>query len=528
MVIAVSIVLTLLFDIPLQEVKNVILEWSEGLSTTKTHEQFLKEEVERKIENFASIDEPRIKVKDMKSYDEDVEEVPLCWNWQKGTFRELTPHQVNENLEQNSLTHSRLKLQDARRQSFIRMDHIDRVGAPWDLLDGEEASRRGRSPYRTLMNESEANDVNLAQDIRSQTRNNISLNDDDDFISGIIRRERISHREGHPSWEMLGNKIIEDRKNSRSTRSLSRHAEARQFSSESEEDDFLGSRSKRRVKGSRISDDDDWELHILRRSYPEKSVFHNEGVMHDEERNFTNFTPLGSSQEHSDLEVDEQYLRSGKDDKSSFSETSSEKESHWGPSQRKFLTSGSQVTSVEDDESVTSYDFVLRKNSKRISMHDFSHFSQQEGEVESERNVVKSPDMEMAKNSSGLFKRQSIIKSQASEEDPEYLLPERPKLVQQEQEHPFKKAWQEQKSRSEEDSYVVKEIKENKENEEFKESEVTDTKETKQHSGDKRKADQAKDVDSLTYDDFTFTYQLGSGDSESSNSGIPAEEDKYD
>lgn len=61
-----------------------------------------------------------------------------------------------------------------------------------------------------------------------------------------------------------------------------------------------------------------------------------------------------------------------------------------------------------------------------------------------------------------LFKRESIVKSQASEEDPEYLLPERPKLVEQQQEHPFKKAWQIQKSRSEEDrpsAYAITEIK---------------------------------------------------------------------
>lgn len=55
------------------------------------------------------------------------------------------------------------------------------------------------------------------------------------------------------------------------------------------------------------------------------------------------------------------------------------------------------------------------------------------------------------KNLVGLFKRESIIKSQASEEDPEYLIPERPKLVEQEQEHPLKTAWQLQKSKSEED-----------------------------------------------------------------------------
>jgi hypothetical protein len=54
------------------------------------------------------------------------------------------------------------------------------------------------------------------------------------------------------------------------------------------------------------------------------------------------------------------------------------------------------------------------------------------------------------------------FQSQASEEDPEYLIPERPKLVEQEQEHPLKKAWQMQKSRSEEEGpagFVIKEFK---------------------------------------------------------------------
>lgn len=66
-----------------------------------------------------------------------------------------------------------------------------------------------------------------------------------------------------------------------------------------------------------------------------------------------------------------------------------------------------------------------------------------------------------------LFKRESIIKSQASEEDPEYLLPERPKLVEQEQEHPFRKAWQMQKSKSEEDgpsAFAIKDIKQQTDN----------------------------------------------------------------
>ena len=61
-----------------------------------------------------------------------------------------------------------------------------------------------------------------------------------------------------------------------------------------------------------------------------------------------------------------------------------------------------------------------------------------------------------------VLKRNFVFQSQASEEDPEYLLPERPKLVEQEQEHPFKKAWQMQKSRSEEEgssAFIVKDSK---------------------------------------------------------------------
>lgn len=64
------------------------------------------------------------------------------------------------------------------------------------------------------------------------------------------------------------------------------------------------------------------------------------------------------------------------------------------------------------------------------------------------------------------------------------MIPERPKLVEQEQEHPFKKAWQLQKSRSEEEgpaTFVVKDVrstvttleKQKEELEEKKEDEVS-------------------------------------------------------
>lgn len=102
---------------------------------------------------------------------------------------------------------------------------------------------------------------------------------------------------------------------------------------------------------------------------------------------------------------------------------------------------------------------------KRISVQDLSKLDDNSDLEEAGWNLIKkdSDDRQQVQQSlkptgQGLYKRESIIKSQASEEDPEFVLPERPKLVEQEQEHPFKKAWQEQKSRSEEDSYVVKDL----------------------------------------------------------------------
>lgn len=542
-VVAVSTVLTLLFDIPLQEVKNVIMECTEGVNTVEILEQTSIEEAERKVKDPTPKDEPRVGVRDVKGRAGDEEE-PNRWNWQKGTFRELTTHQMDENIEQNSVTPHRLKRQNARRQSLIRMDHINSFGVPWDLIDGDEAGRRSRSSLRTLINELESGDDNSSSDMASQSGNNIGLKDNEGFTPGMIRKERssskrTSHREDVPSWEIVGNKREEAWRNSRSSRSLSRHAEARLLSSESEDDDHP--RLRRRVQGPRISDEADWELGIHKCSPPEKNLLHNEEEFNDDERVLTRrrssaegkmallrdpvgeemtfwtvskVSQLGSSQEPSDMEDDEMYIRKGKIEKSSFSDTPSEEESSWELSKKRSLTSGSQFISFEDDKTVSRYDFALRKDSKRISIQDLSKLPQEEDEVESGWNMIKSPNTEIAQSSTGLFKRQSIIKSQASEEDPEYILPERPKLVEQEQEHPFKKAWQEQKSRSEEDSYMVKEANENKENKEFKEAKDADIKEIKQHSGDQGKISQARQMGLLPDEGFAVTCKPGSGDRE--------------
>ncbi|XP_012259544.2 uncharacterized protein LOC105688083 [Athalia rosae] len=139
----------------------------------------------------------------------------------------------------------------------------------------------------------------------------------------------------------------------------------------------------------------------------------------------------------------------------SYETQSDDEASSWNPSRQQSYTS-SQPTSVDEEGDSSAYDFVLKKVSKRSSLQNLSRISQEEPEPEEDSgwDFVKEENTDtgnLKTTATGLFKRASIVKSQASEEDPEYLLPERPKLVEQEQEHPFKKAWQMQKSRSEED-----------------------------------------------------------------------------
>ncbi|XP_033217204.1 uncharacterized protein LOC117172978 isoform X5 [Belonocnema kinseyi] len=511
-VVAVSTVLTLLFDIPLQEVKNIIMECTGGLRTAEMLEQASKEEHERKMKDLASNDERRVRVIDVQSCDEHEEE-PNRRNWRKGTFRELTTHQKDENIEQYSVIPPRPRRQVARRQSLIKMDQINRFGIPRNLADGDEADRRSRSSFGTLIKDLKTADDNLSSDMRSQASNNIGLKDNDDFTPGMIRRERFSpkrtsQREGVPSWELVGKNRAEAWRNSRSSRSLLKYAEARLLSSESEEDDHP--KLRRRVQESRLSGeekliyneeefrDDDQDFPRRRSSAEGKMALLRDPVGQEMTLwTVSKVSQLESSQETSDMEDNEINIRKGKVKKSSFSETPSEEENNWELSKKRSLTTGSQFTSVENDGSVSTFDFVLWKDSERIPIQELSKLPQEEDELECGWNLIRTPDMEITKSSSGLFKRQSIIKSQASEEDPGYLLPERPKLVQQEQEHPFKKAWQEQKSRSEEDSYTVKEAKENKEKMEFRESKDKDTKEVKQHSDNVVKIEQSRQIGPL-------------------------------
>lgn len=294
------------------------------------------------------------------------------------------------------------------------------------------------------------------------------------------------------------------------------------FSSESEEEHFPQQRriEKRHVE-PRISDEEDWEseLRIRRKQFMEKLATRDPASEEENlislrrssaegklallkdptgDDNMDSWTvsvgsrvaQLGSSQERSEPEDD--YIRRRREYREQAppprEDTQSEEEAIWD-STRKSYTSSSQVTSIEEDDDIDTYNFVLTKDSKRKSVQDLSRLPQEDFDfVEFELTVGKKEGEGLLRSSSGLYKRESIIKSQASEEDPEYLLPERPKLVQQEREHPFKKAWQMQKSRSEEDSaaYIIKESKEQSKTEmKSKDDETKETKEIrKEFSGE--------------------------------------------
>ncbi|KAL2711951.1 uncharacterized protein V1478_018186 [Vespula squamosa] len=113
-----------------------------------------------------------------------------------------------------------------------------------------------------------------------------------------------------------------------------------------------------------------------------------------------------------------------------------------GPDSMRFLTESEEYvpeknpysekrdSSIRGDKDVVSFNFVLMKDNKRKSVQDLTKLDDSDL-TESGLSLVKEKDIEiLPKGSLGLYKRESIIKRQANEEDSEYYLPERPKLVQ--------------------------------------------------------------------------------------------------
>ncbi|KYN22900.1 Nose resistant to fluoxetine protein 6 [Trachymyrmex cornetzi] len=405
-VIVASVVLTLLFDLPMQEVKSVIMESTD-----------VALEVSEEKKTLVSEDKKAETAIEQANVFENDEVVSTGWDRQKDIAHGATTleaHDTEEKIDVPTLTKM-----NGKRLSFIDRDseeisNKDRVkqAAKKPLRETESYTDRkiGMNRQRYATDDSEEETIEFLRNQRQHDeaiaqRNRRSL-------SRTKENKRLSSRESESST------VREQHESKpplvRSTR--------RRFSSESEEEPPALEKTKPvRVSSSetKTSDEEEWEheLRIRKKQFMEK---------------------LATQQRESLVEE---------------SEISAE------PLQRRSSAEG-RIALLRDDISGED-NMDSWTGSKRESLQDLSQLSQ-EDLASAGWNVVKK-EGDLSVKPTGLFKRESIVKSQASEEDPEYLLPERPKLVQQEREHPFKKAWQMQKSRSEEEgssAYTIKDSKE--------------------------------------------------------------------
>ncbi|XP_017792734.1 PREDICTED: uncharacterized protein LOC108574590 [Habropoda laboriosa] len=584
-VVIVSTILTLLFDFPMQELKNVLMESTDMLNVEVPNKEISSKQVSNEIEKSSTSEQPA----EGKVFEED-EVSSTGWDWQRDIVDGGTKYPHHDVEDEEHVQIPILKKTTGRRKSFIGHDSIETETVPlrertkdkrYSRDDDEyrERGRRSRSGQRDYQ-ESENDGLDLSRmqqerDRRSLSRSHdvkrLSTRDSENEEEYLRRRPRdeeeeeeeeeedyprryrrfhsrgrsvIRESDDYRSWELVGkersssrgpepkrlsSKSEERESTQRQTRpALSRSGDSRRaFSSESEDEHSLQRRKMEKKQPSvetRISDEEDWEneLRIRRKEFMEKLETEQEDSFANEKEeedlsslrrrssaegkiallkdpsaddNMDSWTvsvgsrigQLGSSQEPSEPEDDTAYMRRREYREQApppREDTQSEEEVIWDASRRRSYTSSSQVTSMEEDEDVEAYNFVLTRGSKRISVQDLSTLSQEDladlstlsDLADSGWNVVRKEGEGLPRSPpTGLYKRESIIKSQASEEDPEYLLPERPKLIQQEREHPFKKAWQMQKSRSEEDrtsAYVIQELQ----GEPRKESEDRETK----------------------------------------------------
>lgn len=594
-VMAASVVLTLLFDLPMQEVKSVIMESTDTLALEIFEDK--KTTVKDKDEMVEEVTEGQVNIL------EDDGVASADWDWRKNAAQAATNLTEEETVEVSTMkkmngkqmsfvdceTHDSEKL-SSRNRAKVATRKLSRDTNDYDNKkvlnnqrymtdDSEEETieflrsqreyevigqRNRRSLSRTKDNKRLVSRESESEDERLRKREN---DDESRQFRRSDSRGKIAAKEAddYHSWEFIGKEasFVRDQPESRIRQSkvpLARSADIarRTLSSESEEESTNKRASKpERVSSSetRTSDEEEWEreLRIRRKEFTEKLVSQQHEPLGEEEGeidteplkrrssaegriallkddlsgedNMDSWTIsvgpqlalLGSSQEPSEPEDDGIYMRRREyreQGPPSREESQSEEESSQDTSRRPSYTSGSQKTSLEEEDDVNSYNFILTKGSKRESLQDLSKLSQEEL-ADSGWNVVKKEGVDiLVKSSTGLFKRESIVKSQASEEDPEYLLPERPKLVQQEREHPFKKAWQMQKSRSEEDGSAAYAIKDSKEQTEvrFKEKELPIKRD---YSGE-----QSEDIESFADDEAETSVMLRSKSTDTDDNRI--------
>jgi len=588
-VIAASIILTLLFDLPMQEIKNVIMESTDGI-TLETSEKKTNTIENKKAENKKTEQAKSMNVISDQTNsifeDDEVDSSPTGWDWQRDIIHAAIILEEH-NTEEEIINVSTLKKMNGKRMSFINhetcnseeissnnQDKIVSRKLSKDTKDYIEHSRRSVNSQNIddsegkviefLRNQHE-HDVMTQHNRRSSSRTKENkrlptkeIEDEEDWRhqrddeDGSRQFRRLESRgrtlakeaDDYPSWEFVRNEnaIISEQYDATlrqikpfSIRSVD--VTKSTFSSESEEELSSGQKFKpEHVSSSdaRASDEEEWErdLRIRRKQFMEKLIAQQRELLIETDNREDNaeslkrrssaegriallrddlsgednmdswtisvgprITLLGSSQEPSEPEEDGIYIRRREyREQGPPSREESEEESSQDTSRRQSYTSGSQKTSLEEEDDVNIYNFILTKESKRESLQDLSKLLPEELASSGWNVVRKEGDLLAKPTSTGLFKRESIVKSQASEEDPEYLLPERPKLIQQEREHPFKKAWQMQKSKSEEEGSSAYSIKEPKEQQHEMKSKEQDHRSQITHE---RNGEQSEDIQSF-------------------------------
>lgn len=366
---------------------------------------------------------------------------------------------------------------NGKQKSFIRRNSRDDDGyRPWGAKRDEAIDRRRsrsiqRTPYIDSDTRAREPSPNRQSEELRRDRRSSSRHLDASPKTAHRPDERRSPRRDRSSSRVSDRGFYRELESPIAPRSPSkpeargrsprlRRTPIRLLSSGSEEEPkkIVGTSPRCAVERPRVSDEEDWEqeLRIRRQKFRERMA--------------------SSERQESNLEKDESTdvsRRSSAEGKIALLQgpTGTRVMDAWTVSKgpRVSVASSQEPTDTEEESrfirdfedepiperrgSLDSLDkedleFSFRSDVKTKTLMDLRQISAEDENYEQKEEIVG----EMTPVATGkLFKRESIIKSQASEEDPEYLLPERPKLVEQEQEHPFKKAWQMQKSRSEED-----------------------------------------------------------------------------
>ncbi|KAL7286331.1 hypothetical protein TKK_0019289 [Trichogramma kaykai] len=480
-VLVVSIILTLLFDIPMQEVKSVIIECSETITYDSV--KLPQESSSPHVNDSSSV----------KLTSEQVTSEGTNDSW-LSRIRELrkseTRHYEDNELD-NPYQNSRYGSQDSRRHSFVRSKAYDE----WDDRESRRSSRpdpyyvddRGGSRYDYRRSSSRYEDdydyIHPNDRYYASGYSRSPMRDIDNRYRRSASRDKpydsdVSTRE-YSRRPVITINREENYRNSRKPYSRM-YEQQRSISTDTEFEGYGNRRSSAHINGRRsaeprMNSEDEWaeEMYVRRSRFSSQE---REGVqppVNDDEIELWNSLKRRSSAEGKlallrepmrpgDMElwtVSKMALGSSLDpdddevEEGLYHQQRREYREQ-GPPLREKSSQGfteTQPTSYDNDDDVISYEFSLNKNDKKITVQDLSRLSADNDSINWNKLDVKS----------GLIKRESIIKSQASEEDPEYIIPERPKLVEQEQEHPFKKAWQLQKSRSEEEGrpFIVKDQK---------------------------------------------------------------------